>query len=72
MRLGALGPHATHAEVRSWLRGQDPELEAACDEVDRTLIEDTLRLSPRERIDRASATARWISTFRLRAKPGPE
>jgi hypothetical protein len=62
-----LAPDATYTEVRAWLRAHDPELDAACDEVDRTLIRDTLSLTPRQRIDRASATARWLGAFRSRA-----
>ena len=54
----ALRVDATYAEVRAWLRARDPELDEACDEVDRTLLADTLRVSLRERIDRSSATAR--------------
>ena len=45
METAELGPDATYAEVRAWLRARDPELEAACDEVDRSLTLDTLRMS---------------------------
>jgi hypothetical protein len=45
----------------------DPDLVAASGEVDGSLIRDTLALSPRERLDRSSATARWIGQFRRAA-----
>lgn len=54
----------TYAAVRAWVAGVDPELVEASDEVDRSLTADTLRLSLRARLDRASATARWIGDFR--------
>ncbi len=59
--------HPTYASVRDWVGAVDPELVAAADEVDRSLIADTLRLSLRARVDRASATARWIGEFRRAA-----
>jgi hypothetical protein len=68
MRTAELGPDATYAEVRAWLRARDPELDAACEGVDRSLIADTLRLPIRERLDRCSATARWIGNFCARAR----
>ncbi len=49
--------------MRRWVSAIDPELVAASDEVDRSLTCDTLRLTLRARLDRASATARWIGGF---------
>jgi hypothetical protein len=68
MRDFELRPDATYAEVRAWLRARDPELDAACDEVDTSLIADTLRLSVRERLRRFSATASWFRSFQARAR----
>lgn len=68
MKAWPLPPDATYAQVRAWLRVVDPELDAACDEVDSTLSEDTLRLSPRERLDRASAATRWLGAFTREAR----
>ncbi len=64
----ALAADSTYAEVRTWLQSVDPELDRACDEVDRSLLDDTLRLTLRERLDRSSATARWLGEFTARAR----
>jgi hypothetical protein len=64
MRDFELRPDATYAEVRAWLRARDPELDAACDEVDRSLTLDTLRLTLRERIAQLGASAAWLHGFR--------
>jgi hypothetical protein len=60
-------PSRNFEEVRAWLLSVDPDLVAASEEVDVSLIRDTLALSPRERLDRASATVRWIGEFRRAA-----
>lgn len=62
-----LRPGATYEQVRAWLLDVDPDLVAAADDVDRTLIADTLRLSLSERLDKASATAAWLMEFRRAA-----
>ncbi len=64
MTTPALPVERTYAAMRAWVLRIDPELVAASDEVDRSLTEDTLRLSLRARLDRASATAAWIDRFR--------
>ncbi len=54
---------ATYDAVRAWVGSIDPDLVLASDEVDASLTTDTLSLSLRERLNRASATARWIGGF---------
>ena len=64
MKTAELGPDATYAEVRAWLRARDPELDAACDEVDRSLTLDTLRMSFRDRLAELSTAGAWLHGFR--------
>lgn len=62
--LPPLPTDRSYAAMRAWVSAVDPLLVEASDEVDRTLTDDTLRLPLRARLDRASATARWLGEFR--------
>lgn len=51
------------ARIRTWFEAHDPEVLAAVEDVDRTLIRSTLALPPFERLNRAVNTARSWARF---------
>lgn len=53
-----------YASMRAWVEQVDPSLVRAADEVDTSLLAWTLSLTPRERLDRAVATGRWLLRVR--------
>jgi len=64
--------HPTVVRVRAMLAARDPELLAAVDDVDRTLIVSELRLDPGARIRSSVETAqfleRWSRCSRARSR----
>ncbi len=54
----------TYEEIVELMNAIDPDIMAAVDEVDRTLIRDALELSPLERIARAEQAAAALSRFK--------
>ncbi|MBM4365219.1 MAG: hypothetical protein FJ102_03315 [Deltaproteobacteria bacterium] len=53
-----------HASLRAWIDTFDPALARAADEVDGSLVAWALSLTPRERLDRATATGTWLARAR--------
>jgi hypothetical protein len=59
------------ARIRAMLAERDPDVLAAVDDVDRTLIHSTLRLDPLDRVrsstHNAEVLARWAESYRNRS-----
>lgn len=51
------------AELKAWLSQVDPELLEAAEEVDRSLLQWMLTLSPLQRLEAASKAARGLAGF---------
>jgi hypothetical protein len=59
-----LSPPRPDESLRQWVARVDPEVEAAVDDVDRTLLRASLALSPLERLRACSQATAALAAFR--------